>query len=472
MYTLTHIRKALEETFATGAASFNPTACMLMPTLDRGTRLFRGKAGYESQSIATYLPDVPSIFGFFSNGVIGTLDGTFKNPDSIQKTILHGSASCYALFGSRTRRPVYSAKELERDEEEQAATKNPSTIAASLTEAAPRDDDGELILRRREIHGGRAISVSTVQWSVADRTATPTSVLEGFMWDKETEVDRLRERVPLANLLSQVKLSKTTQEEGKGQRDLVGPLREARTAGRFAIVPECKRIDPTRGSLRRRYDVRFLARSFESRGIFPALGVNCDGLLFGGDLEDVETVRGATASALPVLVSDLLLYPYQLYRLALRGADAVILVAAALPAKDLSYMAKIAKSLGMQTVLTVTSDKQIDAVVETLKPGTIECIILSNRIQEDFSIDMTGVQAIRMLQGEALARLKSVHGDDVPILVEGRVGVIKGGEENSIRGYVKELQDNGAWGAVVGEAITKLDDATDENSVLRDFLQN
>ena len=62
---------------------------------------------------------------------------------------------------------------------------------------APRDKNGELILKRREIHSGRALTVSAVEWSVADRTAKPSSVLEGFMWDKETEVDRFRERVPL-----------------------------------------------------------------------------------------------------------------------------------------------------------------------------------------------------------------------------------------------------------------------------------
>ena len=61
------------------------------------------------------------------------------------------------------------------------------------SEAAPRDPEGELVVKRREIQAGRAIEVSTVAWSVAEKTARPTSRLEEFMWEKETEVDRLRE---------------------------------------------------------------------------------------------------------------------------------------------------------------------------------------------------------------------------------------------------------------------------------------
>eukprot|EP00588_Corethron_pennatum_P002100 CAMPEP_0194282062 /NCGR_PEP_ID=MMETSP0169-20130528/22265_1 /TAXON_ID=218684 /ORGANISM="Corethron pennatum, Strain L29A3" /LENGTH=392 /DNA_ID=CAMNT_0039027281 /DNA_START=16 /DNA_END=1190 /DNA_ORIENTATION=+ len=233
-------KQALEETFATGATTFDPTACMLLPTLDRGNKLFGGRSGYESKAVASYLPDVPSIFGFFSNGAVGTLDGTFRNPDSVQKTILHGSASCYALFGSRSKRPIYSPPDDDEASEPALASASSSAALASDTGAAPRQPDGELVLRRREIHGGRAISVSTVQWSVAEKTATPTSVLEGFMWDKEKEVDMLRERVPLANLLSQVRAAVDT---GRAPRSWTAPLAAARAAGKFAVVPECKRSE-------------------------------------------------------------------------------------------------------------------------------------------------------------------------------------------------------------------------------------
>ena len=121
------------------------------------------------------------------------------------------------------------------------STDDDQTSAASA--AAPRSDNGELIVRRREIHSGRAMSVSSVEWSVAEKTAKPTSVLEGYMWEKETQVDRLRERVPLANLLSQTKAA-MMNPKGAKPRDWIGPVkRAAGDDGNFVIVPVSESIE-------------------------------------------------------------------------------------------------------------------------------------------------------------------------------------------------------------------------------------
>jgi indole-3-glycerol phosphate synthase len=78
------------------------------------------------------------------------------------------------------------------------------------------------------------------------------------------------------------------------------------------------------------------------------------------------------------LASDLLLYPYQLYKLQLAGADAVNLFGGALAAKDLMYLAKIASSLKIQTLVTVTSEVQLRGLT-VLPPGTLDGVIVSNR---------------------------------------------------------------------------------------------
>jgi len=87
---------------------------------------------------------------------------------------------------TEVQRPVFCAIEEKKKKSSAEAESTTSAKAYSkksvLEEVeAPRSDDGELILKRREIHSGRAISVSTVQWSVAEKTATPTSALEGWM---------------------------------------------------------------------------------------------------------------------------------------------------------------------------------------------------------------------------------------------------------------------------------------------------
>jgi indole-3-glycerol phosphate synthase len=308
------------------------------------------------------------------------------------------------------------------------------------------------------------MTVSTVEWSVADKIASPTSFFEGYMWDKETEVDRFRERVPLSNLVSQCRLSSSDPSKPK-PRDWFGPVKNAAKDGSFVIIPECKRMEPGTGSLRKRYDIEKLTKEFTVAGV-PAISVNCDGILFGGSLEDITKARDGTTKAAteslpleqsvtvpPILASDLLLYPYQLYQLRLAGADAVNLMVAALEAKDLVYLVKIAASLQMQTFATVTSIKQIQNL-NILPAGSVKGLIVSNRNLEDFSFDMTGQQALDILTSQAMMEFREKHGNDnIAILAEGRVGLITGGEGASPQDYINKLQEAGTIGAIVGTGL-------------------
>jgi indole-3-glycerol phosphate synthase len=344
-----------------------------------------------------------------------------------------------------------------------------------LEKRAPRHENGELILKRREVHSGRALTVSTVEWSVAEKTATPTSTLEGYMWDKETEVDRFRERVPLSNLVSQSRLSSMDPSTPK-RRDWIGPVKSAAASGKFVIIPECKRTEPVTGSLRKRYDLNKLAKEFTLAGV-PALSVNCDAVLFGGTLDDITTVREATSKATldgavvpPIMASDLLLYPYQLYKLSMAGADAVNLVVGALGGKDLVYLTKIASSLKLQTFVSVTSPAQISEL-SVVAAGGVDGLIVSNRELEDFSFDMTGQQALDILKSDELKEFKEKHGADIPVLVEGRVGIIEWKNEKgemSVENYLYELKKSGAIGAIVGGGLVNDDGA---GSALKSLMQ-
>ena len=387
---------------------FIPSGCFVLPTLDRGNKFFLGKSGFESSAVSQYLPTVSSISGFFCNGVIGALD-TQEEPKGSEKVALNGSSTGFILLGSKSGRPVFSpanaaAEEVAAQKQKNIEEREAKNLAAeeekrqqraksfNADKKAPRDERGELVLKRREVHSGRALTVSAVEWSVAEKTATPNSALEGFMWDKETEVDRFRERVPLANLLSQCKLSAVDPSKPK-PRDWIGPVKEAAKSGKFVIIPECKRMEPGTGSLRKRYDLRKLVKEFTVNGA-PAISVNCDGVLFGGSLEDLTKAREASSKAAlersssenddgvvvpPILASDLLLYPYQLYKIRLAGADAVNLVVGALATKDLVYLTKIAKSQQMQALLTVTSIVQLENIMNALPEGGLDGVIVSNR---------------------------------------------------------------------------------------------
>ena len=60
---------------------------------------------------------------------------------------------------------------------------------------------------------------------------------------------------------------------------------------------------------------------------------------------------------------------------------------------------------------------------------------------------MTGEQALSLLKSDALQEVKEKHGEDLPVLVEGRVGIIER------KNYMEELRDAGALGAIVGGAL-------------------
>jgi indole-3-glycerol phosphate synthase len=470
------------------SSSLNPpTGCLVLPTLDRGVKLYGGKPGYESGLVSEFLPNVPSISGFFANGVLGKLDGTLVgNAGVSNENMLHGSSSQYVVFRSKTKRPIYSPYQAQLDAVKAAAAKAEADAAdqelaaedekrsrmskssfGSESEAAPRSENGELIVKRREVHSGRALSVSTVEWSVAEKTAKPTSALEGYMWEKETQVDRLRERTPLALLMTNCKAAMTDPTKPK-PRDWIGPVKQAGADGKFVIIPECKRMEPTTGSLRKRYDLSKLVKQLTVAGAV-AISVNSDGVLFGGSLEDITKAREASNAAAvaksldsddgviapPVLASDLLLYPYQLYKFRLAGADAVTLVVGALESKDLLYLTKIASTIQLQVLASVTSEVQIE-MLSKLGPGSIHALVVSNRELETFDFDDSGEQALSLLKSEALQSFREKHGSDVPILVEGRVGIIERDGDNA--GYIRALKEAGAFGAIVGGGIATIND--------------
>ena len=284
------------------------------------------------------------------------------------------------------------------------------------------------------------------------------------MWDKETEVDRLRERVPLSNLVSQCKLYDLDPSKPK-PRDWISAFKRASEEKDFVIIPELKVREPKSGSLRKRYDIAKLTKQIVAAES-PVVSINCDGVLFGGSMEDVMTVREKISTYMlesanaedgvvptPILASDLILYPYQLYKLRLAGTDAVNIVTGALTSKDLLYLTKIASTLRLQVVASVTSEVQIQSLNKL--SGGIHALVISNRNLETYGFDESGAQALSLLKCNAIEEFKRKF-TDVPIIVEGRVGITEfddGSGNVSVKAYIKALKDAGAQGAIIGSGL-------------------
>jgi indole-3-glycerol phosphate synthase len=140
-------------------------------------------------------------------------------------------------------------------------------------------------------------------------------------------------------------------------RDFVGALRKAKERAR-AVIAEVKRSSPSRGAIAPDLHPGRLAAAYE-RGGAACVSVLTDRVNFGGTLEDLAAARDACS--LPVLRKDFLVTPYQLYEARAHGADAVLLIAAALQPRVLAELRELARELRLATLLEVHTEEDLDA---------------------------------------------------------------------------------------------------------------
>lgn len=159
------------------------------------------------------------------------------------------------------------------------------------------------------------------------------------------------------------------------------PFREAIGGPGVAVIAELKRRSPSAGALRERPDLREIARAYE-RGGASALSVLTEGPNFGGSLEDLRAVRAACA--LPVMRKDFIVDPYQLHEARAAGADAVLLIVAALSDPELAELHALAGELGLDALVEVHDARELGRAL-ALQPSLIG---INNRDLRDFSVDV------------------------------------------------------------------------------------
>jgi len=127
--------------------------------------------------------------------------------------------------------------------------------------------------------------------------------------------------------------------------------------GRTSVIAEHKRRSPSRGAIREDLLPADVARRYEAAGA-AAISVLTDEAFFGGRLEHLEEVRAATA--LPVLRKDFILDPWQVWEARAAGADAVLLIVAALTDDDLSGLLGAAREAGLDALVEVHDRGELD----------------------------------------------------------------------------------------------------------------
>jgi indole-3-glycerol phosphate synthase len=219
-------------------------------------------------------------------------------------------------------------------------------------------------------------------------------------------------------------------------RDFAGALR----AGVPAVIAEVKRASPSAGPIAEGADAVELGRSFASGGA-AAISVLTESRHFHGSLADLRSVRAAVDR--PVLRKDFLIHPSQLIESRAAGADAVLLIAAALPGREIEGMLAAARDLGLGVLLEVHSDDDLHRALDT----GAEMIGVNARDLESLDVDLRG----------ALGRLARISGD--------RLAVLESGVRT--RGDVEAAVEAGASAVLVGETLMR---AADPAATIRELL--
>jgi indole-3-glycerol phosphate synthase len=163
-------------------------------------------------------------------------------------------------------------------------------------------------------------------------------ILDDILAETRRTVVASRARVSAAEIEKQAAASAAA-------RSLAQSLRAAQG---MACIAEFKRRSPSRGWIQREADVVLVARAYEAASA-AGMSVLTDTPFFGGSLDDLRRARAA--SGLPILRKDFLVDPYQVAEARAAGADAVLLIVAALSDRDLHLLLAETERWGMEALV-------------------------------------------------------------------------------------------------------------------------
>ena len=238
-----------------------------------------------------------------------------------------------------------------------------------------------------------------------------------------------RTRADLARRMRELPADELRTRLGPARRGR--PFSEALIDEGISLIAEMKRASPSRGPIRPGASVADVVRAYQAAGA-RAVSVLTEGAHFGGSLDDLVDARAACE--LPLLRKDFVVDEYQLLEARVAGADAVLLIVAALDADRLAALMAAASDLGMDSLVEVHDEKEVEIAVES----GAEVLGINNRDLHSLEVDLG--TTFRLLA-------------DVPA---GTVVVAESGITE--RAHVRELEDAGVDAILVGEALMRADD--------------
>ncbi len=219
------------------------------------------------------------------------------------------------------------------------------------------------------------------------------------------------------------------------------PLKEALRVPPFAIIAEIKRASPSKGLIAKDFDPLATARAYVAGG---ARAISCltDEKFFRGHLEYLAAIREEVP--LPILRKDFIIDEIQLEEARAFGADAVLLIVAALSPKRLRELLAMTYALGLEALVEVHDEEELKLALE----AGAEIIGINNRNLKTFEVSLE----------TSLKLAKKVPKDIVLVSESG----IKSSSD------LKKLKEAGISAALIGESLMR---SQDKAMALKEMLK-
>ncbi len=257
-----------------------------------------------------------------------------------------------------------------------------------------------------------------------------SDILNRILEVKVAEVETARATRPLADM-------RRDAETAMSPRDFVGAIRSKIADGLPAVIAEIKKASPSKGIIRDDFNPAEIAASYEKHGA-ACLSVLTDEEFFKGCAAYLQEARAACS--LPVLRKDFMVDEYQIYQARAMGADAILLIAAALDFERMKAFESLAHNLNMAVLVEVHDAAELEVAMRLDTP----LIGINNRNLRTFEVSLS----------TTLDLLPRVFADSKRIAIT-ESGILSSSD-------VGLMRENGVNTFLVGEAFMRAKDPGEE----------
>ncbi len=201
-----------------------------------------------------------------------------------------------------------------------------------------------------------------------------SDILKKILAVKAQEVAQALSTKPLPKLRAEA-------EQAAPVRDFVGAIRNKISVGQPAVIAEIKKASPSKGIIRPDFKPDKIAQSYAAHGA-ACLSVLTDEQFFQGSTEYLQMARAACE--LPVLRKDFIVDAYQIYQARAMGADAILLIAAALTLSQMKAFELLASKLGLAVLVEVHDGHELEVALQLKTP----LIGINNRNLRTFEVSL------------------------------------------------------------------------------------